>query len=254
MRAACNITPTPPAWLWHDRILAGNVCKLQGLPSDGKGLFCYDLGARVSAGLPMPEEAEGGRPCNVLIVEAEDSPETIIVPCLKASHAVLSRIDIETRMDLPAELDRLEKWIEQRHIKLVTINPFWDFVSGGIARNELVKTVLAPLADIAKRYETAIVLVVHIGKSTQYHNPIYSGLGATALVASARTVLQIDADPTPNDPHRKVLRLVKTGRGLRSAARLPDPQTARCLLHAGRGRMDRPRRGGHACGVPCSSA
>ena len=160
----------------------------------------------------MPEELEGRAPRNVLIVEAEDSPEAIIVPCLDASHADRSRIDIETRMDLPAELDRLKRLIEQRHIKFVTINPLWDFVSGGISRNELVKTILTPLADIAKQYDTAIVIVVHIGKSTHYHNPIYSGLGATALAASARTVLQIDADPIPQDLHRKVLRLVKEGR------------------------------------------
>ncbi len=212
---ACDITPTPIAWLWQNRILAGSVSILQGLPSAGKGCVCYDLAARVSAGLPMPDEPQGvpdRSPSNALIVEAEDSPEAIIVPCLRASHADLSRIDIETRMDLPAELDRLKKLIRRSHIKFVAINPFWDFVSGGISRNEVVKTILTPLADIANRYDTAIVLVVHIGKSTQYHEPIYSGLGATALTACARTVLQIDADPTPQDPHRKVLRLVKEGR------------------------------------------
>ena len=175
----------------------------------------------------MPEEPSGGDPRNVLIVEAEDSPEAIIVPCLDASHADRSRIDIETRMDLPADLDRLKRLIEQRHIKFVTINPFWDFVSGGIARNEIVKTILTPLADIAKQYDTAIVLALHVGKSTQYHDPIYSGLGATALVASARTVLQVDADPIPHDPHRKILRLVKTGRGSSQHTRPALPEAGR---------------------------
>ena len=209
---ASGITPKPIVWFWQDRIFAASLCILQALPSDGKGCICYDLAARVSAGLPMPGELQGADPSNVLILEAEDSPDEIIVPSLVASQADCSRIDIETHMDLPADLGRLEALIQQRHVKFVTINPLWDFVSG-ISRNEIVKTVLTPLADIAKRHTTTIVLVVHLGKSTQYHDPIYSGLGATALVASARTVLQIDADPSPRDPHRKVLRLVKTGRG-----------------------------------------
>jgi RecA-family ATPase len=74
------MVPRSIPWLWPQRLALGKLAMLDGDPGMGKSLLSLDLCARLTTGRAFPDNALAPGPANVLILNAEDSPDDILVP------------------------------------------------------------------------------------------------------------------------------------------------------------------------------
>ena len=97
-RIACleclaNVSPKPTLWLWPEVIARGAINVAVGDPGLGKSQLSCDVAARTTLGAPWP----GGRqntprrePASVIMLNAEDALDSVVVPRLKAAFASIS--------------------------------------------------------------------------------------------------------------------------------------------------------------------
>lgn len=211
-----NVEPRKPRWIWPDRIPVGAITLLQGDPAAGKSTLLCDIVARLTTGTPMFQCQQAAPRTKVLILAAEDDAATTIVPRLQAASAdreLVRAIDSESaasQIRFPEALPDLEREIIDDSCGLVIIDPFKAFLDGSSNSESAVRRVLSPLCSLARRCNTAILLVNHLTKSTA-GSPLYRGSGSIAINAVARSVLLLGRDPT--EPNRSVLAQVKNSFG-----------------------------------------
>ena len=221
-----DITPQPLQWLWHNRIPRGKLIILDGEPGLGKSLITLDLAARISTNQPMPDGASGipGTPSNIVLIALEDDPADTLIPRLTAAGADLSAIRLlniinsrdpksgqsqPSLFSLPKHLSTLTHLLLHTNTALVIIDPLMAVLAPNInaASDQSIRRVFTPLAYLAERTNTAILIVRHLNK-TNSTNHLYRGSGSIGIVASARTSLLATHDPY--DPHKFILATTKT--------------------------------------------
>jgi len=211
-------------WLWMKRIPLGKQTVLGGDPGLGKSYLALDLAARGSHGGPLPPWDEGGRESenapkgDVLIISAEDGLEDTIKPRLERLGAEMSRIhaisplvrhgDKEVSLSLSDHLLQLEQAIVEHDAILMILDPVLAFTGKGDShKSSDMRAVLGPLATIAERTGCAILSIIHLNKRSTEQKTIYRLMASLDIVASARSVMAVGADP--NDPDKRVLAPVK---------------------------------------------
>ncbi len=213
-----EVVPERVRWLWEDRIALGKLNLVDGDPGTGKSAATTDLAARVSVGKPWPDgsECEAG---GVVILSAEDGLADTIRPRFDAaggdpSKAVaLSTVPDaegnERQIAIPDDLHVIEAAIERVGAVLVVIDPLMAFLPGEVNshRDQDVRRALAPLARLAERTGTAVVVVRHLNKATG-GNALYRGGGSIGIVGAARSGLLIAKHP--EDDGRRVLASIKS--------------------------------------------
>jgi hypothetical protein len=217
-RRASEVTSQPVRWLWPGRIPLGELTILAGDPGLGKSLLASELSARLSRG-------ELGKPENVLLLTAEDSPEHTLRPRLQAAGALLERVSfgwidrdgIETPFVLPTDASELRALVLERKARLVVIDPLAAHLAVGVNswKDQEVRGALAPLGALAKETGAAILVVAHLNKG-QGDDPLQRLGGSIGIPAAARSVLLLARDP--DDPEgeqgsRRVLAHVKSNLG-----------------------------------------
>jgi putative DNA primase/helicase len=241
-----DFQPKPVPWLWPGRVPAGNLTLLIGDPGLGKSILALDLAARVSRGAPLPsldgehvaapvrdadecEFRENAPTCagSVVLLSAEDHVSGTIRPRLVAAGADLARIVAlaplgiqdgaagEARQEsfsLAKDLDVLEQLVMSlARCRLVVIDPITAYLGvGNSHNNEVMRSLLAPLSDLAAHTGVAVLAINHLNKADQ-GPAIYRSMGSVALAATARSVLAVVADPY--DDERRVLVPVKSNLG-----------------------------------------
>ncbi|NOY41265.1 MAG: AAA family ATPase [Planctomycetes bacterium] len=195
-------------WLWPQRIAAGRLSLLVGRPGCGKSFLTCDMASRVSTGTPWPD----GSPCprgSVILICAEDDPADTVRPRLDAHRADVSRIhmlravkrtddqgrEIEVMFSL-ADIDALEVALKQcKDCRLVVVDPIGSFLGGktDAHRDNEVRSVLAPVAALAEKYEVAVLVVCHTrkGSSTSADD---TTMGSRAFTGIARSVWHLSCD------------------------------------------------------------
>jgi len=93
---------------------------------------------------------------------------------------------------------------------LVVIDPLNAYLPGDLDahRDVAVRAVLAPLAQMAERYNVAILTIRHLTKGAR-DKAIYRGGGSIAYTAAARTVLLVGVDPEDERKQRRVVVPIK---------------------------------------------
>lgn len=217
LRCMADVEPREVQWLWPGRVPLGRITLLVGRPGEGKSFLTTDMAARVSTGRTWPD----GGPCpdgSVILVSAEDDPHDTIRPRLDAHGADVRRVHLLatvrrrgeggrlveamfTLEDLPA----LEAAL-QRHgdCRLIIIDPIGSFIGGGTDshRDNEVRAVLAPVAQLAERFGPAVLIVAHRRKSS---GTIADDLaiGSRAFTGIARAVWHLTRDS--EDKRRRLL-------------------------------------------------
>ena len=230
-------------WLWQGRVVLGMLNVVVGEPGLGKSTLAYDLAAKLSRGA-----LEGdlyGEPSDALVVTYEDHVASVVRPRLEAAGADVTRVrvigvrqedDSEGLLSLPADLDLIRDAIERTGARLLIVDPIVASLAGEINshRDQDVRRVLAPLAQMAERYDIAVAAVMHVNKSTakQFFQRVGGSIGFTG---AARSMLLVARDPDDPDGERA------GGGSLRTASATSGRSRRRCCSSLSR------------CGYPATS-
>lgn len=199
-------------WLWEGRIPLGQTTIIEGDPGTAKSQLTIALAAHVSSGLNWPD----GTVCeaaNVLMANAEDPEEEVIVPRLKAAKADLSNVTIISTSDsgsltIPDNIDVIHTWAQDKGVKLFVLDPFEAFLSNAVDayRNHHIRRAMRTLEAMAKDLNLAVVIVRHLTKDSQ-RAAIYRGTGSIGVIGAARAGYNVSRDPA--NPNRSILTAVK---------------------------------------------
>lgn len=239
-----DVDPRPARWLWQDRLPAGRVSMLVGVPGLGKSFLTCDMAARVSTGRPWPDGATCERG-DVIFICCEDDPNETIRPRLDAHGADVRRVHLLSGSLVPgadgkevellfalSDVATLEKAIDAvGSCRLIVIDPIGSFLGGrtDAHRDNEVRAVLAPVAKLAERSGAAVLMVAHRRKSSG-GSADDSALGSRAFTGLARAVWHLSADP--DDDERRLWlpgknNLAKRPSGL--AFRIVGPGASGCV-------------------------
>ena len=209
-------------WLWPKRIPLGKITILDGDPGMGKSLLALSVAASVSTGLPMPDGTPG-KQGGVILIAPEDSAADTIKPRLKAAGGDPSRVLLlntivkrnaeKIKIDdwsftLSRDLHLLEVGIKQIKAVLVIVDPLTAVLGKHIdqSRDQAVREVFTPLAQLAERFGCAILIIRHLSKVGS-GNLLYRGAGSIGIIAAARLGLIVVQDP--DDEQKRILATTK---------------------------------------------
>lgn len=213
LKCMADVQPELAEWLWAGRIPLRHLTLLAGRPGIGKSFTTCHMAATVSTGRAWPD----GPPCprgDVLLISGEDDPATTIRPRLDAHGADLSRITLlqgvrastgeEGATEVLFELSDsgiLEDAIMRLdQPKLVIIDPIGSYLGSktDAYRDNEVRGILAPIAEIAKHLNVAVLVVAHNRKSGAA-SADDTVMGSRAFTGIARSVLHVMPDPDNAD-------------------------------------------------------
>ena len=213
LRCMADVMPEVVEWISNLRIPRRHLTGLEGDPGEGKSFITQALATMLSKGKGLPG-TEPIEPCNSLLLTAEDHLPTTVRPRLDAMGADVKRIFAygEPFTLDPSGLNHLETLINSTSSRLVLIDPIVAFlaVTVDMYRANEVRPIMAALADIADRTNSAIVIVRHLAKGNS-PKAIYRGLGSIDFTAACRSVLLAGHDP--NDPNSRALVHIKSNLG-----------------------------------------
>ncbi len=224
---ASDIEPLPLEWLWPGRIPLGALVMFSGYGGLGKSLVTLDIAARVTRGMEWPDGSAKSQPAgSVIIANCEDPLDTVVVPRLERAGAELSRIVFVDGVSDPGHgstgtkngavksrkrfftLDRdvplLERTLSQiPDCRLVIVDPISAFCGGiDTHKNSDVRSMLAPLTELASRHGFAIIGVTHFKKGNGGRAADRS-IDSVAFVNAARANWAFLKDT--DDPSRRLM-------------------------------------------------
>lgn len=206
-----DVQPSKVEWLWEKRIPLGRITLLVGKPGQGKSFVACDFAARLTTGTPWPD----GAPCprgSVLFMTLEDDPADTIRPRLDACFADVSKVHLlkgvnfreangqrgERSITL-ADLGVIERELERLgDCKLLVIDPVGDFLGSrtDAHRDNEVRAVLGPLAELARKHKVAVLVIMHRRKSISNGDADETALGSRGFTGIARSVWHVMRDPS----------------------------------------------------------
>ena len=205
-----TVRASPVQWAWENRIPLQALSVLAGDAGLGKSTLTLHFAAQWSRG--QAAGALQGTPTNVLIASAEDSAETTLKPRLRVTNADMSRIHIVQMrksgvlggITLPDDIEAVTSRMEELEARILIIDPLFAHLSGKVNsfKDQDLRRALAPLAQMAEQFKSAVIAVLHLNKDEQ--KDILGRIsGSMATVAAARSVLLAAPDVyDPDDPTR----------------------------------------------------
>jgi hypothetical protein len=200
---AANVKMRAIEWLWPDRFAVGKLGIIAGLPDEGKGqILAYIIAMITTSGLWPCDEGRAPKG-KVVLLTAEDDVEDTVVPRLVAAGADLSRVEI-IRMVVPAggkkermfslitDLDMLARKIAAiGNVRLVLIDPISAYM--GVKQIDSfrindVRSVLAPVVEMAAKLRVAFIGIMHFNKKTDVTSALLRISDSLAYGATARHV------------------------------------------------------------------
>ena len=110
---------------------------------------------------------------------------------------------------LSRNMENLETAIKRARAILVILDPLTATLGHNIdaSRDQDVREVFTPLAQLAERTNCAILIIRHLSKGASV-NALYRGAGSIGIIVAARLGLLVAQDPY--DENRRVLTTTKT--------------------------------------------
>ncbi|TMD69878.1 MAG: AAA family ATPase [Chloroflexi bacterium] len=218
-----EVETKPIQWLWRRRIPLGKITLLDGDPGMGKSLLAITIAACASTGRPMPDGKLNWQG-NIIFIAPEDGAEDTIKPRMEAAGGDPSRVFLlntvlcideknrstyERPFSLSRDLKDLEMEINRTYAILVIIDPLTALLGRNIdsSRDQDVREVFTPLAQVAERTGCAILVIRHLSKRGS-DNMLYRGAGSIGIIAAARTGLLVAQDP--DDEQKRVFATIKS--------------------------------------------
>ncbi len=196
-------------WLWKDRLAVGKLHLLAGDPGLGKSTVALDIAARITTGAPFPfEDGVSRKPAGVVVLAAEDGLADTIRPRMDAAGVDAYRVVAVPAVRLRAkngktkeagltlaDLDAIEQAAAQvENCALVLIDPLMAYLGDKDSHKDAeVRSLLAPLGQLAERLRVAVLIVAHLNKGDG-RKAAYRVGGSVGIIASARIALGVAKD------------------------------------------------------------
>ena len=206
-----DVKSEPVRWLWYPYIAVGKITLVQGDPGDGKSTMMMNLIAELSKGGSTPDGKTLGRPHRVIYQCSEDGANDTIKPRLEACGADcrnIAFINEEVYGGLTLDDERIREAIVEFKPQLVVIDPIQSYIGNDSDLQIAVRArkLMRRIAMWASTFDCAIVLIGHLTKK-EHSKELYRGLGSIDVVASARSVLQIERDEA--DEEVRIVKQIK---------------------------------------------
>ena len=203
----------PIKWLWEYRLAAGEFAMMAGEPGLGKSQVMLAIAAAITTGSEWPGGTGKAPVGSVIILSAEDTPETTIVPRLRAMNADMTKIvilrakavrkrDGKESLILPMSFRDLDWWriVFERvaDARLLIADPVVSYLGKGVndQRNTEIRDILEPFIDDVIRAKGICFLGnTHLNKSIDSKSPLNRISGSTAYGALPRNVHFVVKDP-----------------------------------------------------------
>jgi hypothetical protein len=204
-----SVRPKPVRWLVPGRVPLGKVVLAAGDGGHGKSTLALHLAACLSRataafGLNYADALDG----ETLLIQCEDDWEDTVLPRLLALGADVARVhrlvgvrgaDGQLSAFTLAHFQELEEKLEDcPGIKLVVIDPAGAYVGSGVDdhRDNELRALLGPLAELAARRRVTILLIKHFNKAPTLKavQKIGGGVGYVNAVRAAFVVLPDQED------------------------------------------------------------
>lgn len=194
---AAGVPDRPLDWFYPSVFVRGELNGVQGIPGDGKTWLMCELAAQTSVGgivqgiLNETDVVE--LPCgNVLYLSGDDAPERL-KERLTSRGANLSKIAFAPDGSLPQiGSPEMEQLFVQTQPILCIIDTLQHFINGASANDmSAITTALQPLQLLVRRYNTAVVVIMHISKFAAQGNGGDStsfSIGSYAIAGIFRTL------------------------------------------------------------------
>jgi len=196
-------------WLWPGWIPIGLVSLLAAVPGTGKSYLALDLAHRIITASAWPDGAKIDRPGRVIYVDAENTPRIfkrrVSIWSSDALDDIFLMLPDPERLviNLDDEEDRERLWDMAWSIEptLIIIDSYGSATLRGENNKEDVQTLLAYLNEIARCFDTAMLIVHHLRKRSGPQTSfipmsIDSIRGSSHIPAMARNVLGLQWIPT----------------------------------------------------------
>lgn len=163
-----------PAWLIERLWAAQAVGLIGGSPKSCKSWLALEMAIAVASGRPCLGSFAPGPTGPVLLYAAEDSPRQVrarLEGLAEFRGIDFSTLDVRLvlepslRLDLPADLRRLDTAVAALRPRLLVLDPFVRLHRIDENSAAEVSSFLADLRALQRRYEMAIVLVHHTRKA-----------------------------------------------------------------------------------------
>jgi putative DNA primase/helicase len=210
---ASSIQIKPIDWLWEYRLAAGEFAMMAGEPGLGKSQVMLAIASAITNGSYWPGGKVKAPLGSVIVLSAEDRPETTIIPRLQAMNANLEKVlilrakavrkrDGKESIILPMSFQDLDWWrlILERaaDARLLIADPIVSYLGKGVndQRNTEIREILEPfIEDIIRPSGVCFLGNTHLNKSIDSKSPLNRISGSTAYGALPRNVHFVVKDP-----------------------------------------------------------
>jgi hypothetical protein len=196
-----EVTIEDVEFMWDPYVPYRHLSLLAGKPGMGKSMMATAVSAGLSQGWKLPGDLASRDPVSCLLFSAEDDLARVTVPRLKDCGADLGNIYAfdAAHNDFKFEesgFQRLEMLIERLGVRFVVFDPLVAFMPFklDINRSNEVRSILAPLAQIAERRDVAMMIVAHVRKG-HTETAIDAIVGSVDFSAAVRSVMLMYEDP-----------------------------------------------------------
>jgi hypothetical protein len=194
-------------WMWRDHIPHEMLSLLAGDGDLGKSTILCDIIARVTTGNTWPDGSGRAPKGRVLFFNIEDHKKKTLIGRLEAAGADMDLVEIIERFRAEDGTEERISFKREDHRKilselvaahgdvaLVVLDPisryFGDDVN--LFKENEVRDVLEPLAELAEKSRVAIIGNAHLGKGNRnVSNANMAVLNSVAIVNVPRVVLQV---------------------------------------------------------------
>lgn len=181
-------------WIWKNRIPKGTLTIVEGDGGRGKSTIIADICSRLSTGIRLPDDDTERPPMKILLLVAEDDPNSVLRPRFETHEANLFNIHIETQaMTLNTKgILAITEAVITRKYDLIVIDPIVSFLGQRIDMNKSndVRSIMGPLISLSRETGCTIIVVRHFNKSRD-GLASQRGAGSVDFRNAARSVLQI---------------------------------------------------------------
>lgn len=195
-----TIDAEPVEWLWKPFIARKKLTAMTGEEGIGKSWITCALASIVSHGGWFPNtEQERVEPENVLFLASEDGLKDTLKPRLTSVKAEQSKVFTVANHFSFDDMGilRFYNLIGEIRPALVIIDPFFSYLKGGLNINlsTEIRPITSRLSEIADEFNSAFLLVRHIGKARGMGEARNAGLGSIDFRAVCRSELLIGKNP-----------------------------------------------------------